>query len=238
MRPNINQGMAPNNMVWSNKNNRYLVESTVDGILYIDDKRWCQWVCHADNLSVDEFDEFQEEYDAVIAKFGDHMYMMADRLMTTHREYSDWATWHISDYLFNSKAATDSCETSAEKQKKFQYNLQKYRKEFLFCTDDYIFNNEYNDINMLYGKSLILDMELKGDYLDKIWELIWMIMHENSAENITKPPESFVRKNEDVISMRKSLRKMWNDYILIDATMVKKNIDYFTYHSLHNTQTY
>lgn len=232
MTPQRTSQMTPNNMIWSQRNNRYLIESTVDGILCIDDRRWCQWVTDANKMSIDEFAEFREEYESVIAKFRVRLYLVADRLMQTHSDYSDWVTWHVSDFLFNSKHMSDSRETSALKQKKFENRLQKYRKELLFCTDGYIYTNEYDDISMLYGKSLILDMDMKGDHLDQLWETIWCLMDEytEEAKDLTKP-ERIIRKNEDVIEMRKSLRTRWEDYMSVDAEMVEKIITYYSYHS-------
>jgi hypothetical protein len=230
MMPRMTSRKSPNHMIWSPQNNRYLLESTVDGVLYIDDRRWCQWVTDANDMPIDEYDKFSEEYESVIAKFRDHMYLVADRLMQTHSDYSDWVTWHVSDYLFNGKNTTDSRETSAMKQQKFLDRLQKYRKELLFCTDGYIYTTDYDDICMLYGKSLILDMDLKGDHLDKMWEFIWRLMEDNKDEI---NPQRIVRKNEDVIEMRKSLRKHWDDYVRVDAEMVKKIITYYSEHSIY-----
>jgi hypothetical protein len=216
--------------IWSQSKNVYLYECFIDDKYYIDKKTLSSYVKEADALSGEDFAKYRPEYEFIMSKFREHARTLDYKLIKTQNDYSDWVQWHISDYLLFGSKGTDAEEISLEKQQKYVADLQKYRKRLLLCTEGYIYSEDYNDINTIYGGLLVLDLELKGDGLDKMWKLIRQLMDDNK---LAKKPQRIVRKTEDVIEMRNALKNLFDHYTETEKLFIKAVMTYISTRSLY-----
>ena len=213
--------------IWSQSKNAYLIERITDEIYYIDEKPWSSYVKEADALKVEEFLKYRVEYEFIMSKFRQHARLLADKLIITQYDYSGWVHHHISNYLLFGPTTADTVAISLEKQQKYVGDLQKYRKQLLYCTEGY--NKDCNDMDTIYGGLLILDLELQGDGLDKMWKLIWRLMDENKD---ARKPQRVVRRSEDVIEMRKTLKNRFDHYTEMENLFIKDVMTYISIGSL------
>ena len=84
-------------------------------------------------------------------------------------------------------------------------------------------------MDTIYGGLLILDLELQGDGLDKMWKLIWQLMDENKD---ARKPQRVVRRSEDVIEMRKTLKNRFDHYTEMENLFIKDVMTYISIGSL------
>ena len=242
--------------IWSPSKDKYLEETTENGVYLIEGDSWANWVKETDELTLDRFKECRQEYEAVIRKFRNNAQMIGEKLICLCIDYQSAVEHQISSYLLFNRKGNILDGISHNVQDEFVDKIKSHREQLFGSIKGYSSDDRYETIEVLYQDLCKLDTELKADGYITIWNHILGVVEFNKNEiekakmeeeekrarmtlpvYISRPskgnPYRAARKTESVIEMREAFQNAITHYVELENVFIKKVLVYMSGNSLY-----